>query len=91
MSLNAKQERFCLEYARCGDTIESYRKAGYKVANNNTASRAARRLLTYPEIQARLKQITDEIRSEKIASAAEIQERLTSILRGELQEEVVVI
>ena len=29
--------------------------------------------------------------SEKIASAAEIQERLTSILRGELQEEVVVV
>ena len=91
MALNAKQEAFCLEYARTGDCIDSYQAAGYKISNRNVASRAARRLLTYPEIQARLKTLAAEIRSEKIASVAEIQERLTSILRGESQEEVIVV
>lgn len=89
--LNTKQERFCLEFARCGDNIESYKNAGYKVKSNDVASRAARRLLEKPEVQARLKELCDEIRTEKIADAVEIQERLTSILRGELQEEVIVV
>lgn len=89
--LNTKQERFCIEFARLGDNIEAYKSAGYKVKSNNDASRAARRLLKNPEIQVRLQELTDEMRSEKIANAAEIQERLTSILRGELQEEVIVV
>lgn len=91
MALNAKQEAFVYEYARTGDTVESYNKAGYKVKNGATASRAARRLLAKPEIQSKLRELHDQMACEKIANAAEIQERLTSVLRGELQEEVIVI
>lgn len=91
MLKNPKWEAFCLEYAKSANASDAYRKAGYSGKNPNALGACARRLLQKEIIQARLAEITEETRSEKIASAAEIQERLTSILRGELQEEVVVV
>ena len=89
--LTVKQEKFCLEYAKTGNATESYTKAGYKGTGYATVAINASRLLKNDKVQTRLAEITEEMRSEKIANAAEIQERLTSILRGELQEEVVVM
>lgn len=91
MLRNPKWEKFCLEYAKSANAADAYRKAGYTTKNAETAASSARRLLLNANIQKRLAEITHETRSEKIATAAEIQERLTSILRGELQEEVVVV
>lgn len=91
MLKNPKWEAFCLEYAKTANASDAYRKAGYTTKNAETAAASARRLLQKASIQARLAELTEETRSEKIATAAEIQERLTSILRGELQEEVVVV
>lgn len=90
MSINYKQEQFCLHYAQTGNATESYKKAGYKSKNEASANASAIRLLGNVKIQARLQELHEEMASHKIANAAEIQERLTSILRGELQEEVVV-
>ena len=84
--LNPKQEAFCLHYAKTGNATESYKQAGYNPKNDN-----ARRLLLNAKIKARLAELSAEMASEKIASIAEIQERLTSILRGEIQEEQVVV
>lgn len=88
---NAKHERFCLEYVKEANATKAYKKAGYKCKNDASANSAALRLLQNIKIQARLAELHEKMASEKIASAAEIQERLTSILRGELQEEVVVV
>lgn len=88
---NKKWERFCLEYAREPNATKAYKKSGYKCKNDASANSAALRLLQNVKIQARLAELHEEMASEKIASATEIQERLTSILRGELQEEVVVV
>lgn len=89
--LNPKQEAFCLHYAKTGNATESYKVAGYNPKNDNVAGANARRLLLNDKIKGRLAELRDEMASEKIASIAEIQERLTSILRGELQEEQVVV
>lgn len=89
--LNYKQEQFCLHYAKTGNATESYKKAGYNAKNDNSAGADARRLLQKDKIQARLAELTEEMRSEKIASAAEVQERLTRILRMEETEDVVVV
>lgn len=89
--LNYKQEQFCLYYAQTGNATESYKKSGYKPKNDNSAGANARRLLQNDNIQARLRELTDEMASEKIASAAEVQERLTRILRMEETEDVVVV
>lgn len=91
MLRNPKWEKFCLEYAKSANAADAYRKAGYTAKSAETAASSARRLLLNDNIQKRLAEITHATRSEKIATAAEIQERLTSILRGELQEEVVVV
>lgn len=89
--LNYKQEQFCLHYAKTGNATESYKKSGYKPKNDNSAGANARRLLQNDKIQTRLRELTDEMASEKIASAAEVQERLTRILRMEETEDVVIV
>ena len=88
---NLKHEAFCLEYARTANGTQSYWNAGYTTKNEKAASASARRLLQKDSIQRRLKELSAEMASEKIASIAEIQERLTAILRGDLQEEQVVV
>ena len=89
--LNPKQEAFCLHYAKSGNATESYKKAGYNPKNDNSAGACARRMLLDSKIKARLAELADEMKTEKIASIAEIQERLTAILRSELDEDQVVV
>lgn len=80
-----------MHYAKTGNATESYKQAGYVCKNDNAAGASARRLLLNAKIKQRLKELTEEMASEKIAGIREIQERLTSILRGEIQEEQVVV
>lgn len=87
---NAKHEMFCQEYAKTANAGQSY-KTVYGDMKESSLYSNANRLLKNDKIQARLAELHEEIHSEAIATAAEIQERLTSILRGEEQEEVVVV
>jgi phage terminase small subunit len=89
--LNVKQENFCLHYAKTGNATESYKKAGYDAKTPNAIYANANRLLKNDKVQARLAELRDEMASEKIANIAEIQERLTAILRGEVQEDQIVV
>lgn len=89
--LNVKQEAFCLHYAKTGNATESYKQAGYATKTDSAAASCAAKLLKIAKIQARLAQITEELNSAKIASVREVQERLTAILRGEAEEEQVVV
>lgn len=91
MALNLKQEKFCLEYAKTANATESYKKAGYKPKNDYSANVSACRLLKNDKISARLQELAEEMKSEKIATVAEIQERLTRILRMEEAEDQVVV
>lgn len=89
--LNAKQEKFCLEYAKCGNATDAYKKAGYKAKSYDAIRTNAARLLTNTHIQARLAEITSEIRSKKIMEVAEMQEVLSEIARMQKLEDVVVV
>lgn len=88
---NAKHELFCLEYAKEANATKAYKNAGYKCKSDASANSAALRLLQNVKIQARLAELHEEMASEKIANAAEVQERLTRILRMEETEDVVVV
>lgn len=88
---NAKQERFCLEYAKKANATDAYKNAGYKAKTDSAIRVNASRLLANANIQARLAELHEEMASEKIASASEVQERLTRILRMEETEDVVVV
>lgn len=88
-----RMENFCLNYAQTCNATQSYKDAGYTVKNDLTARSAASQLLTNPNVQQRLAEIraeADEQRKYKIASIAEMQEILSQMLRGEMEEEVVV-
>ena len=88
---NAKWERFCLEYAKSANASEAYRKVYNSKSSAQVLSQSASRLLKNEKIQARLAELHEEMASEKIANAAEVQERLTRILRLEQMEDVVVV
>lgn len=91
MLTNQKQEKFCLHFAKTGNATESYKQAGYNPKNDNSAGAMARKLLQNIKIKERIRELTEEMRSDKIAQAAEMQEILTRIARQEQQEEVVVV
>lgn len=88
---NPKWEAFCLHYAKTGNASESYIAAGYETKNPRSIYSNCNRLLKNDDIKARLAELAEELAGEKIAGIREIQERLTSILRGELQEDQVVV
>lgn len=90
MALNVKQEAFCLHYAKTGNATEAYKKAGYKAKTENALCANATRLLRNDKVQERLKELASELASDKIASIREIQEYLTSVMRRELKECIVV-
>lgn len=90
VELNVRQEAFCLHYAKTGDAAKSYREAGYKAKSAGAIYANANRLLKDDKVQERLRELAAEIASDKIASIKEIQEYLTSVMRRELSEHVVV-
>lgn len=86
--MNARQEKFCLEFAASGNVYQSAIKAGY---SDNYARGNAAKLLDNVSIKTRLQEIAEKLESEKIAQASEMQSVLTTIIRQQLKEEVVAI
>lgn len=83
--LNVRQEAFCLEYAKCGNATESAKKAGYA---ERTAYSQGQRLLKNVEVKNKLQELAKIAEDAKIADVIEMQQKLTSIIRQELKEEV---
>ena len=83
---NPRHEKFCLEYAACGNATEAYQKAGYGGKKRKIDNAAAVNLLRKPKIAERIKELTEEIKREKIADVIECQEILTTIARDETAE-----
>lgn len=86
--MTARQERFCQEFAKTGNGTLSAINAGY---SEKTANEQASRLLTNVNIQERIKELQGEIKNQNIMDAREMQEVLTSIIKQESQEEVIVV
>lgn len=85
--LTEKQKRFCEEYIKDYNGTQSYIRAGYATTNPNSARVEASKLLTNPNIKHYIGELTDNITKDNIADAKEIREFLTSVLRGEEEEE----
>ena len=77
------QENFCVEFVRCGNATEAYKKAGYKVRSDNTAAVCAAKLLRNAKVQKRIAELRSEMDSHKIMDAAERRELLTQFARDE--------
>ena len=87
---NPKWEAFCLHYAKTGNASEAYKRAGYETDNPRSIYSNCNRLLKNDDIKARLAELAEEMASEKIADIREIHEYLTSVIRGETTDDVVV-
>ncbi|MDP4152869.1 MAG: terminase small subunit [Bacillota bacterium] len=86
--LTYKQRAFADFYIELGNATEAAVKAGYsKKTARAIASENLKKINVKVYIDERLKQIE----SDRIASAAEVMKYLTSVLRGEQLEEVVVV
>lgn len=88
MKLTAKQQKFCDLYIELGNATEAAIKAGY---SKKTAAEIGMENLRKPHLKAYVDAKMQEISSKKIMSAEEILKALTSIARGEIQEETVVV
>jgi phage terminase small subunit len=88
--LNPKQEAFCLHYAKTGNATESYKQAGYSAKTDRAVYADANRLLKNDGVKNRLRELAQEMASDKIAGIREIQEFLTTVVRGETTEDVVI-
>lgn len=86
--MTARQERFCQEFAKTGNATLSAMNAGY---SEKTANEQGSRLLANDSIQQRIRELQGEIKNQNIMDAREMQEMLTSIIRQESQEEVIVV
>ena len=86
--LNIKQKMFADEYLVCLNATESAIKAGY---SEKTAYSIGQRLLKKVEVKNYIDEHLKKLESEKIADTKEIMESLTRILRGQEQEETIVI
>ncbi|MDR0819753.1 MAG: terminase small subunit [Oscillospiraceae bacterium] len=85
-----KQRIFCDEYIRCNNQTEAYLIAYPHTKNRNTAGVLANQLRKHKEIASYIKEQTEKISNGRIADAQELLERLTAMIRGELEEETVV-
>ena len=77
------QENFCVEFVRCGNATEAYKRAGYKVRSDKVAGVCAAKLLGNARVQQRIAELRREMDSHKIMDAAERRELLTQFARDE--------
>ena len=84
--MSEKRKAFCEYYCgECkGNTAQAALKAGY---SKSYAYAMAYKLLENIEIQQYIKQLNDEVRSQRIASIEEIQEYWTSVMRDDEQKQ----
>lgn len=85
--MNNKQKAFIEEYLKDLNATQAAIRAGY---SKKTARSQGQRLLTKVDIQKEIKKLQEEISNENIATVKDIEEFLTKVMNGEINEEVVV-
>lgn len=83
-----KQKRFCNEYLIDLNVTQAAIRAGY---TPKYADKRAYELLDKPLIKSYIDEELKKIEDEKIADAKEVMQYLTSVMRNEVTEEVVVV
>lgn len=85
--LTEKQQRFVDYYIETkGNATEAARKAGYKKPNPQGSENLAK-----PSIKAAIDARLAELKSQRTANATEVLEYLTSVLRGQQEDETIVV
>ena len=86
--MTLKQQRFADEYIRLGDATKAARNAGY---SDKTARFVGAENLTKPNIKAYIDKRLAELQSKAVADQQEVMEYLTSVMRGDLKDEELMV
>ena len=86
--MNEKQKRFCEEYLIDCNATQAAIRAGY---SEKTAGSQAFDLLKKPEIQNYIAELMEGRRKATIASAEEVLEYLTSVVRGQSKSHYIAV
>lgn len=86
--MTPKQEKFCSEYLIDLNGTQAAIRAGY---SERTAYSIGQRLLKNVEVQSRIQELRAKEFKKTIATAEEVEAMLSRAMRGELDEEVVVV
>lgn len=86
--MRERHERFCEEFVKNGDNAtEAYKAAGYKADNQHSAESRASRLLRNDEVQNKIAELKEKVRSasqqKTILSVIERMEILSNIAQSE--------
>ena len=81
--LTNKEKLFAQEYVTGKSGAECVRRAGY---NCKAASVQANQLLKKPNIVKYINQLQSQARTESVATAEEVMEYLTKVMRGEVRD-----
>lgn len=80
-----KQKRFCDEYLIDANATRAYKAAYPSVKSDQVAKAAASRLLTNVNLKNYIDEQLEKLKSNKIASAEEVLEFLTSVMRDDAE------
>ena len=89
--MTEKQKIFADEYLIDLNATRAYRAAYPNCKKNSSADAAARKLLGKARIRESIDARLEEMRSKRVADAQEVMEHLTEMMRGEINEEMVVV
>lgn len=82
-----KQRKFADEYLIDCNATRAYKAAYPRIKNDNVAAASGARLLTNVNVKTYIEQKMQELSSAKVASAEEVIQYLTSVMRGEHTEQ----
>lgn len=88
-NLTPKQRIFCNEYLVDMNTTRAYRKAYASCKKDETAASNGNRLLKNEKVKSYIEEQLKKIEDKSIADATEVMKYLSSVMRGEIREEVV--
>jgi len=89
--LTVKQQAFAAFYIELGNATEAYLKAYPNVKKEATARAAGSRMLTNVSVKSYIDNRMEELKSERVADQQEVLEYLTSVMRGEVQDEMLLV
>ena len=91
MGMTERQNIFADHYIISLNATESYKKAYPKIKNIKTAEVNGSKLLRNTKVKAYIDERLEKLKSERVADQQEVLEFLTSVMRGEVTEPLLVL
>lgn len=85
--LTLLEQRFVTNYIRTGVIITALRDTGIKLDSESEYSKLAQYIFSRPNIKAEIDRVMEEAKKESVATATEVMEYLSAVMRGEVKDQ----